>query len=334
MKKPQSPDQRIFATFLDSNYLPKLVVTYQSLVEHNPTAVLYAYCFDQETFSILSELQLPKLVPVNYPDFEHPELLAQLPGKTRYYEYYWSYKPHIVLETMRKTKAKIVTYIDCDFMFFQSLEPVFAEMGSADVLIQPNNFSYEESAQLPLVGYYCSCFEAFRNNRNGKKVLTWWHNACRDWCFSRFEGDKFADQKYLDKWRSMFSAINEISNVGANVAPWNVQKYQIHQKDGVVMANLSPVIYYHYHSFKMNIVDYSYMITGDRNNSYVIDDNAVRYLYRPYIKALTAAIKLLKTVPLFSQLVHNNPNSDVKLLVQDDGTVHFSYRKVLGNNDV
>lgn len=307
----------VFATFLDAAYLPKLFVTFTSLKRHLPNVVLFAYCFDDISFDVISKLNRKSLIPVHYHDFEVADLLKTKHLKSKYYEYYWSYKPEIVLQTMKRTDADIVTYIDCDFLFFSSPKTIFTELGTGDVLIQPNNFSFEESKQIIPVGYYCSCFETFRNNSNGKKVLCWWRERCIEWCLAIFDRNRFADQKYLDDWRKRFANVVEVSNVGANVAPWNVQKYHVNQKGNKLFVNTSPIIYYHYHSFRMNTESYEYIITGDRDNSYEIDKDVIKALYQPYIKELRKAIILLKKNDLYSSYSRENPESKVRLIKAD-----------------
>lgn len=287
---------RHYVTLLDTNYVPKAVVTYLSLRKLNKNYLLYVFCFDDLSYKLIKELNYPGLIAISTLEFENKELLKckQDKKKTKMYEYYWACKPYCVKYIMKKMNADIVTYIDCDFMFLQSPEEIFEEMDEADVLIQPNNFSSGEMKEFVPVGYYCSCYESFRNNSNGIKVLNWWHKKNMEWCYARFEPGKFADQKYLDDWRIRFKSVKEIINIGANLSPWNVQKYNISKRDGRICVNNVPVIYYHFHSFKMNLLDYSYQITGDRENFYDIPKDVVKLIYISYAKSLKNVISLLK----------------------------------------
>lgn len=304
----------ILVTFFDSNYLPKAIETYNSLLKYENNFYLYAYCFDDLSFTIIKRLNLNNFIPVSLKEFESKELLATKDKKTKQYEYYWAYKPYLILKTMNRTGAEIVTYIDCDFRFFQSPREIFDEIDDGDVLLQPNNFSSEEDKQFVPVGYYCSCFESFRNNRNGKKILKWWHKRCVEWCKASFEEDKFADQKYLDKWRLLFRNVKEITTVGANIAPWNIQKYDLSKKNGKVLINKLPLIYYHYHSFRMNIKNYSYIITGDRENFYRIPASALQLIYKPYIEEIKKITAFLKEFPEYTNYVNKNSKSMVHLI--------------------
>lgn len=317
---------RYLATFFDSNYLPKAIVMYKSLSVHHKSFILYAFCFDDLSYDVISKLNIKNFIPIPLSEFELKALKKQLPTKQKYYEYYWTYKAHIIMKTMHIAKADIVAYIDCDFRFFSSPEVIFEEIENNDILIQPNNFSHEQVAQFIPVGYYCSCFESFRNNQNGLKVLRWWHKQCVKWCHASFENGKFADQKYLDNWRSQFKNVREITSIGANIAPWNLGKYDISGKNGEIYVNSHSLIYYHYHSFKMNLDDYSYIITGDRNNFYHISKEAIRHIYKPYIQELRSVIKDLKKIPAYNLYAKQNPKSNVHL-VNPKSHATFSYFK-------
>lgn len=321
----KSPNHSL-VTFFDSNYLPKAIVTYLSLSKLQSNFTLYAFCFDDLSYKIIHDLDYKNFIPIKRSDFESPELLKSKKDKEKYYEYYWAYKPFLVQKIMDQTGAEVVTYIDCDFLFFQSLDSVLSEINTADVLLQPNNFSYDEVKQYLPVGYYCSCFESFRNNKNGKFILSWWHKKCLEWCRATFEKDKFADQKYLEGWRSKFKKVKEITTVGANIAPWNIGKYDISIKNNQVMVNTNPLIYYHFHSFKMNLMDLSYIITGDRDNFYTIPKEAIRYIYKPYIVLMKRVVKMLRKYPEYNTYAHKNPESNVHLIKDGESLSFSSYK--------
>lgn len=320
-------NKRILVTFFDSNYIPKALATYKSLASVHESFDLYAFCFDDLSYKVVKTLNYNNFIPVHYSEFENKELINSKNNKEKMYEYYWSCKPYTIKWVMEKTGSDMVTYIDCDFMFFQSPEPIFKEADKASILIQPNNFSFDEEKQFLPVGYYCSCWESFKNNEQGYQVLDWWHKNCMEWCYAKFEGDKFADQKYLDKWRIMFKGVREIVNIGANIAPWNIQKYDLTNNKGKVLINdLFPLIYYHYHSFKMNLLDYSYLITGDRDNFYRIPDGIEEIIYKPYIKLLKEAIIEAKRIPEYEKYTREFPESNIKLANNGVKTVFASYK--------
>jgi hypothetical protein len=309
--------KRTLVTFFDSNYIHRAVITYESLAKVHKDFVLYAICFDDLSYEVVKTLNYENFIPVSMNEFETEEMKERKRSKTKMYEYYWSCKPYSVQWVMEKSGAEMVTYIDCDFMFFKSPEPIFQEADKANVIIQPNNFSFEEEDEFIPVGYYCSCWESFCNNSKGREVLTWWNAQCSEWCSSKFEDGKFADQKYLDGWRRKFVGVKEIVEVGANIAPWSATKYDFSEKDGSVWINDKyKMIYYHFHSFKMNLSDYKYVITGDRNNSYDISPELAIIVYQPYINKMKEVLERLKKIKNYRKYTEINPEG-VYLLNQN-----------------
>ncbi len=305
---------RHFVVPFDVNYLHKAIICYNSLNNVHKSFIFHAFCFDNLSASILKKKKY-KNMKVYYPsDFETREILKSKATKERMYEYYWSIKAFLVKKVIKEQKADMATYIDCDFMFYKSPEIIFKEMGDADVLIQPNNFSYSSVTDFIPVGYYCSCFESFKNTKNGHRVINWWHKKCMEWCFSRFEDNKFADQKYLDDWRIRFKGVREIANVGANVAPWNVQKFDISkEKEEILINGIWPLVYYHFHSLRMNLSNYKVLITGDRNNSYILPKELIETIYEPYVKEMKKTVKDLKKDNEYKLYVESeNPEGSFK----------------------
>ena len=132
---------------------------------------------------------------------------------------------------------------------------------------------------------------------------------------SKFEENKFGDQKYLDDWKLRFIKVAEINEPGACVAPWNVNKFRISKTKGVVYLDKRwRLLYYHFHSFKMNFSDYKYILTGDRHNNYRLEDKTAEIIYHPYINEMKRVIKNLKKSKTFLEYSKLNPLGEYKTL--------------------
>jgi len=323
--------KRYFVAGFDSNYLAKAVTCFISLSNHHNNFEIHAFCFDDLSYNVIKKLNTKNLIPYKQSDFETKELAKAKIGKTKLYEYYWACKPFLIRKVMDEQNADMVTYIDADFMFFDSPENIFQEISNADVLIQPNNFSSEEVKQFMPVGYYCTCYETFRNTPNGREILNWWHRKDMEWCLAEFKPGLFADQKYLDDWRVRFKNVKENSVVGANIAPWNMQRYDFSLKKRKIYVNSSPLIYFHYHSFKINLITLDYMITGDRNNYYRITKNAEKIVYPPYVKLIKSVIRKLKKIPEYNKYAMEYPESNIKLVDEKSVAKFASYLEAKGS---
>ena len=65
-----------FCTLFDSNYLPRALVLYHSLVATDEDFTLYVVCFDNLALELLNKLKLAHLIAIPLSDFESKELLA------------------------------------------------------------------------------------------------------------------------------------------------------------------------------------------------------------------------------------------------------------------
>ncbi len=299
-------------SYIDANYLPKFLICYNSLQkEFGDKFIMHLHCFDNTTYKILSEYNLPNLKLYNKEEFEIKEAVSQKQNK-KSYEYYWTYTPIVLDQIMKKTRDDdLVVYMDTDMMFFNSPQVIFDELEDKDVLIQPNNFSVRERWQFDPIGYYCTSFNVFRNNENTRRIVDEWKAQCLTWCGSDFRTGQFGDQKYMDYWRDEYAKIREVTVVGANIAPWNIHKYDISTRNGRVFVNNNPLIYYHFHAFKMSFDDLSYMIEGDRDNHYDIRDDAIENIYKPYISAYRSVLTDLKQNADFINYIGLNPKGNV-----------------------
>jgi Methyltransferase domain len=242
-----------FCTLFDINYLPRGLALYRSLTRVCPDFRLRVFCMDEEAERILQGLALPRLKVIPLAELErHDRALLEVKPTRTQLEYCWTATPAVsryCLET--EPDLREITYLDADLMFFSDPAPVFEEMGDDSVLIVPHRYapqwrSYEETS-----GIYNVQFMTFRRDERGLEALHWWHDRCIEWCYYRLEDGKLGDQKYLDDWPERFDGVHVLEHTGGGTAPWNAEQYAIEERDGSVLVDGRPLVFYHYHSLKL-----------------------------------------------------------------------------------
>src|SRR6185436_1861458 len=218
---------RYFCTYFDAKYLIKGLALYESLKQHCGAFKLFILCLDEETHTLLSELDKEELVLIPLSELEaaDPALLSTKRDRTRF-EYYCTCTPCLPLWILNNNpEIDILTYLDSDLYFFASPELIFDELGANSVLVTEHRSSPEFQRFTPTNGLYNVGLLSFRRDREGMDCLEWWRDRCIEWCFFRAEDGKFADHKYLDEWPTRYKRTVVSKLKGANAAPWNIKNY-------------------------------------------------------------------------------------------------------------
>jgi hypothetical protein len=273
-----------FCTLFDSNYLTRGVAMFDSLKQHCREFHLYIFAFDDTCYEVLRKLSLDNITVINLSEFEDERLLRIKPFRTQV-EYCWTCTPAIILFCMKKFSLTHCTYVDADLYFYADPEILISEMGDKSVLITEHRYSRKYDLTVTS-GRYCVQFITFKRDGAGLAALHWWHEACLEWCYARFEDGKFGDQKYLDDWTVRFKSIHVLQNLGGGMAPWNIQQYKVFYKKGKLFGREKKtgkqfeVIFYHFHGVKF----YKNDIIG--LNVYKLTAKQKKLFYRPYIQYL------------------------------------------------
>jgi len=231
---------------------------------------------------------------ISLKEFEDEELLTVKPTRSRA-EYCWTLTSSIILYALNAFKIDHCIYLDSDLFFFASPQLLIDEMGDNSILITPHRYTlkYDQSQK---TGIYCVQFVVFKNDARGLAALYWWRKSCLAWCYNRFEDGKFGDQKYLDDWPERFDGVFVSENLGAGVAPWNMQQYVFAKEEDTIVGteiatgNKFLVIFFHFHS--LTFVSPSY------------------FSPRPYYKRNRSVIKLVfnlyikEIIRIRNQMVH------------------------------
>jgi alpha-N-acetylglucosamine transferase len=296
---------------------------YRSLERVCDAFHLYIFAFDDTSLNVLNRLGLRHATVISLKEFEDDELLKIKPTRTRG-EYCWTATSSTILYVLEHYPVEQCTYLDADMLFFDSPSVLFEEMNGRSILITEHRYSPQYDKE-SLSGKYCVQFVSFKKDERGMKALRWWRERCLEWCFNRFENGKFGDQKYLDDWTTRFEGVHELQHLGGGMAAWNVQQYEVVEKDGklsgreIVSGNEFPVIFYHFHYLRF--LEKERIELGRR----VLSAEVLRLLYVPYLHQLEHAKDEIRSVdPSF------DPHGTGKVVFSLKTPILFTYRKLFG----
>ncbi len=279
---------RLYCTYFDHNYLSRGLALYHSLQRHAAGSRLWVLCLSEACYRALTALDLPNLVPRRLTDFEaaDPEVAATR-GDRGLIEYYFTCSPAWMLYVLeREPQAEWVTYLDGDLFFFSSPEPIYGELRDAAVAIVPHRYP-AKLAKLRKFGTYNVGWVGVRNDPDGIAVIKWWRERCIEWCHDYVDGDRFADQGYLDSFSSRSSRVKAIENVGANLAPWNIGNYLIDFRDSQLWIDrIHPVIFFHFQGLRKGLG--WFIFNSHRFYRAPFSADVRNHIYKPYVAELLA----------------------------------------------
>lgn len=289
-----------FCTYFDSNYLLKGLGLYTSLKRVTKDFHLYVMAFDNECHDKLNVLSLDNMTVELLSDIETPELLAVKPTRSRG-EYCWTCGPSVIYHFLTKYELESITYLDSDLMFLSDPEIVYDEVGDASVAITEQGIS-EKAAKT--YGKYCVQYMTFRNDTEGIGALTWWRDACIDWCFQKMEETRYGDQKYLDQFPIRWKNVHIIENLGVGIAPWNMHRYKYNNHSFSYRGTEYPFVFFHFHGTKIDIVDNVLHIKSLHNE---LNEQLVDMFYLPYAELLKDALNQFLGYHIENVVVHDMP---------------------------
>lgn len=282
-----------FCTYFDRNYLARGLTLYRSLQQHCPSSRLWVLCMDDFTHDKLVELDLPGLTPIALKDLERsdPRLLEAKPTRSKI-EYYFTCTPSLPLYVLEGwPEVDVITYLDADLFFFADPKPLFDHLGNASIAITPHSFS-PALKDRERYGIFNVGWVSFRRDADGLGCIGWWRERCLEWCFDREEANRFGDQKYLDNWPVQFNNVVVLTDKGANLAPWNVDNYELRvSSEGNVTVDGEELIFFHFHA----LTQAGRWVYDPSWHEYGVHPSPVltKKIYLPYLRALFATKRSL-----------------------------------------
>lgn len=292
--KPQvavnKPSVRRYCTYFDGDYAPRGLAMIDSVRRFTPDARFTVLCLDDRARRIVADRRPDvRIVALEELEAFDPQLAAVKQSRSRF-EYYFTCTPCLPRFALHlDPDADSITYLDADLFFYRSPEEVFAMIGAASIAVAPHRFTPALAPGRIAYGRYNVGWVTWRNDAVGRRCLEEYRADCLEWCFDRLEGDRFADQKYLDAWPKRYGgAVRELTSKGVNLALWNVDDCTLSRRDDVIYADDDPLIFVHFHGVKhvgpvqwdVRFREYGVV----RNHPFLLDE-----LYRPYLTLLQRA---------------------------------------------
>lgn len=278
---------RVICTLFDHRYLPRGLCMINSVRRFGWWQDLWVLCLSSECFEALTTLALPgvRLLSLNMLEEHIPELRDAKQNRDLL-DYYFTCMA--ALHTyLHDTIADVdcTMYVDADMHFFDNPDIVFNEIGDAPVAITPHNFP-PEHRERERFGVYNAGWTAFRQTEEGRTCLRWWLERSLEWCHNWLDGERYANQKYLNQFSKVAPHTKILTHKGFNCAPWNIANYALREKAGRLFVDEDPLIFFHFHSMKRVLRhfyfdchrEYDTMLTWFQRNK----------LYRPYVRELVA----------------------------------------------
>jgi len=296
---------------------------YHSLAtESSKPFVLWVLCLDVKTKETLDAKGLSNIRTISLVELEDadPELLSIKVTRTLV-EYYFTCTPCLPWYILKNNEnIDDITYLDSDLFFFSDPEEIYQAIGENSIAITPHRPSKQHKEKIKW-GIYNVGFNYFRRNNSGLECLNWWREKCIEWCFDKIEGEKYADQGYLNDWPESFSNVKVLENPEINLAPWNLQDCIIEYSQERVLVNGKKLIFFHFHALKY-IGDEMFKPCWENYN---IKPSRVllKYIYQKYINVFYTfelqnryIININLDHPRVGNLIKKKPSGKIAILYQ------------------
>lgn len=281
-----------FCTLFDKGFLIKGLALHESLMRHAGDFTLWILSMDEESTAVLEKLHLPNVRLLTLADVEDDALRAAR-GNRSPRKYCFTLSPSLPLYILEHNDIESVTYLDADLYFFSSLEVIYEETGHNSIMIIPHRLGPARKEKEKQVGKYNVGMLIFKNDENALACLRWWREQCIRYCTDEQTAELYDDQKFLDYFEEKFKGVHVLRNLGANLAPWNIERENVKKKSGTVYVGADPLVFFHFSGFALYPRSRSLPYGPRTFHEYTRSSLLKTSVYRPYALCL---YRMLATV--------------------------------------
>ena len=234
-------------TMFDWSYRVKGLALYDSLARHTKDFHLHILALDENTWDFLVKRNLKNVTVIKLESIETQQLL-DIKQKRSWAEYVFTLTPSLTYSVLCHHNLAELAYLDSDVFFFSDPTPLYEEVENSEIAIVPHRFAEKDLGHLP-AGKYNVGWVYFKNTPGARKCLMQWRDQCLDWCGTKTQNGKYADQKYWDALVPQYG-VHSVKQLGSDVAPWNNEQYSYTSKNGKIYVDGEPLVFFHFHELE------------------------------------------------------------------------------------
>lgn len=278
---------RHYCTYFDANYLGRGLALLLSLRKNSSEKfVFHILCLDDFVFNFFTTSAFRDVIPVSLAVLEQSDIqLKDVRDGRSWAEYAFTmtgcFARHLFAVDPDLDQ---LTYLDADTFLFSDPKPVFDEIGDAAVAITPHRF-HDRNLALKVHGIFNVGWVTWRRSEAGLRCLDEYRRDCLDWCHDYVDGNRYADQRYLDGWPVRYPGVKVIDHPGVNLAPWNLDAAPLSAQGPSVGGR--PLVLYHFHKFRQSENGgFTAGLESYQPDPSRLDSSALAAIYGPYDRLL------------------------------------------------
>lgn len=240
------------ATLFDKNYLIRSVAFYQALSKTGGDYTYWFLCLDDESEAMMKKLSLPSVNILREVDLADEELLLTRNNRT-FAEFVFTCKSALMNFVISQLKdGEKMAFSDNDVVYFNSPSSLFEKMeiGSYSIGVVPHRFPKAQQFMNDKVGRFNAGLVYFIADQNSRECIAEWRRQCIEWCYLKYEKDRFGDQLYMNKWPDRFQGLYIIPDKGINVGSWSLPNFNLEEIDSKYFVDKEPLTCYHFHRIR------------------------------------------------------------------------------------
>jgi hypothetical protein len=243
-------------TSITANYLPKAAALAHSVKRVHPEAVFHLVLSDEMpacdptiTAAFDTIIQADELPIPNLPRFLFRHRIVELCTAVKGAAFQHIADVH---------KADRIYYFDPDIIVAGRLDDLERQLDHDSVLLTPHSIEPESDVQAMMDnerialrhGAYNLGFLAAKMDAAGRRVIDWWSDRLRRWCYDEVAEGLFTDQRWMDLAPSMFDSVKIVRDPQYNVSTWNLSHRRADGESPYGIAiNGRPLVFYHFSGF-------------------------------------------------------------------------------------
>jgi hypothetical protein len=152
--------------------------------------------------------------------------------------------------------AEYITFLDPDMLVYRQLTELEEGHRQYDIIMTPHilepqvlDGKHPDEISYLSTGTFNLGFLSLRKSANTLRMLEWWAERLRHFCYFDFQKGLFVDQKWMNLAPVFFDSVYVLRHYGYNVAYWNLQERTLSKENGVWTINKTyPLTIYHFSS--------------------------------------------------------------------------------------